>query len=51
VERFFLAFTSSYQIMAFGLTQSQIVALISLVVAIPLMVRTLVLRNRAIPAG
>ncbi len=42
VERFFLAFTSSYQIMAFGLTQSQIVALISLVIAIPLIVRTLI---------
>jgi len=42
VERFFLAFTSSYQITAFGLTQSQIVALISLVVAIPLVVRILV---------
>jgi phosphatidylglycerol---prolipoprotein diacylglyceryl transferase len=50
VERFFLAFTSSYQIMAFGLTQSQIVALISFMVAIPLVVRTLVLRQRAIPA-
>jgi phosphatidylglycerol:prolipoprotein diacylglycerol transferase len=41
VERFFLAFTSSYQIMAFGLTQSQIAALISLMIAIPLIVRTL----------
>lgn len=50
VERFFLAFTSSYQIMAFGLTQSQIVALISLAVAIPLMVRILTLQNRAILA-
>lgn len=38
--RFFLAFTSSYQIAAFGLTQSQIVALISLAVAVPLIVRT-----------
>jgi phosphatidylglycerol:prolipoprotein diacylglycerol transferase len=46
VERFFLAFTSSYQIMAFGLTQSQIVALISLVVAIPLIVRTLTHRQQ-----
>ncbi|MBI3986169.1 MAG: prolipoprotein diacylglyceryl transferase, partial [Lentisphaerae bacterium] len=36
VERFFLAFTSSYQITAFGLTQSQIVALIALTVAVPL---------------
>jgi phosphatidylglycerol:prolipoprotein diacylglycerol transferase len=41
VERFLLAFTSSYQIMAFGLTQSQIAALISLMIAIPLIVRTL----------
>jgi phosphatidylglycerol:prolipoprotein diacylglycerol transferase len=41
VERFFLAFTSSYQIMAYGLTQSQVVALISFVIAIPLIVRTL----------
>jgi phosphatidylglycerol:prolipoprotein diacylglycerol transferase len=49
-ERFFLAFTSSYQVMAFGLTQSQIVALISLAVAIPLVVRTLVLRHRTSPA-
>jgi phosphatidylglycerol:prolipoprotein diacylglycerol transferase len=49
VERFFLAFTSAYQITAFGLTQSQIVALISLAMAIPLVVRTLVLRQRAIP--
>ncbi len=39
LERFFLAFTSSYQIIAFGLTQSQIVALISLAVAVPLIVR------------
>lgn len=46
IERFFLAFTSSYQIMAFGLTQSQIVALISLVVAVPLVVRTLSLHRR-----
>lgn len=37
LERFFLAFTSSYRIIAFGLTQSQIVALISLVVTLPLM--------------
>jgi len=41
VERFFLAFTSSYEIIAFGLTQSQIVALISLAVALPLMARML----------
>lgn len=39
VERFFLAFTSSYKIIAFGLTQSQIVALVSLVVALPLIVQ------------
>ena len=40
-ERFLLAFTSSYQIIAFGLTQSQIVALISLAVALPLIARML----------
>jgi phosphatidylglycerol:prolipoprotein diacylglycerol transferase len=39
LERFFLGFTSSYQIIAFGLTQSQIIALISLIVAIPIIVR------------
>lgn len=38
LERFFLAFTSSYRIIAWGLTQSQIVALIGLVAAIPLMI-------------
>jgi phosphatidylglycerol:prolipoprotein diacylglycerol transferase len=31
IERFFLAFTSSYRILAFGLTQSQIIALIGFV--------------------
>ncbi|HLF28970.1 MAG TPA: prolipoprotein diacylglyceryl transferase [Anaerolineae bacterium] len=41
VERFLLAFTSSYEIIAFGLTQSQIVALISLAVALPLIARML----------
>ncbi|GAB4577377.1 MAG: prolipoprotein diacylglyceryl transferase [Anaerolineales bacterium] len=39
VERFLLAFTSSYQIMAFGLTQSQIIALLALAVALPFIVR------------
>lgn len=34
--RFLLAFTSSYQIIAFGMTQSQIISLISLAVALPL---------------
>ncbi|HLA99278.1 MAG TPA: prolipoprotein diacylglyceryl transferase [Anaerolineales bacterium] len=42
--RFFLAFTSSYRIIAFGLTQSQIVALIVLAAVVPLM--ALVLRQR-----
>ena len=36
LERFFLAYVSSYQIIAFGLTQSQIVALAALAIAIPL---------------
>ena len=35
VERFLLAFTSSYQVIAFGLTQSQIVAVVGLAVALP----------------
>jgi phosphatidylglycerol---prolipoprotein diacylglyceryl transferase len=38
LERFFLAFTSSYQIIALGLTQSQIVALITLAVALPMLI-------------
>src|SRR5512138_3727566 len=39
IERFFLAFTSSYQILAFGLTQSQIIASIALVISLALIVR------------
>ena len=50
IERFFLAFTSSYQIMAFGLTQSQIVALVSLAVAVPLIVRSQMQRHYPVPA-
>lgn len=38
LERLLLAFTSSYQIIGLGMTQSQIVALFGLAVAIPLMV-------------
>jgi phosphatidylglycerol:prolipoprotein diacylglycerol transferase len=34
LERFFLAFTSAYRIIAFGLTQSQIVALIALTISL-----------------
>jgi len=34
LERFFLAFTSAYRIVAFGLTQSQIVALIALAISL-----------------
>ena len=41
VERFLLAFTSSYQVIAFGLTQSQIVALAALATSIPLMLLAL----------
>lgn len=37
-ERFLLAFTSSYNILAWGMTQSQIIALTGLAIAIPLMV-------------
>jgi phosphatidylglycerol---prolipoprotein diacylglyceryl transferase len=41
LERFFLAFTSSYQILAFGLTQSQVIALVSLMIALALIARML----------
>ena len=34
IERFFLAFTSSYQLLAFGLTQSQIAAIFGFVVGL-----------------
>ncbi len=37
LERFFLAFTSSYRIIAFGLTQSQIVAVLGLAIALALL--------------
>jgi len=50
IERFFLAFTSSYQIAVFGLTQSQIVALISLAIAVPLIVRSQMHHHHALPA-
>jgi phosphatidylglycerol:prolipoprotein diacylglycerol transferase len=36
-ERFFLAFTSSYRIIAFGLTQSQIVAVFAFVIGLTLL--------------
>jgi phosphatidylglycerol:prolipoprotein diacylglycerol transferase len=51
IERFFLAFTSSYQIVALGLTQSQIVALVSLIVALPLLVRLQMKQRHAIVEG
>ncbi len=38
VERFLLGFTSAYQVTAFGLTQSQLIALVMLAAAIPLVV-------------
>lgn len=41
LERFLLGFTSSYQILALGLTQSQIVALAGLLIALPVIVRIL----------
>lgn len=34
LERFFLAFTSSYRIIAFGMTQSQIIAILGLIVSL-----------------
>lgn len=47
VERFALAFVSSYQIVALGLTQSQLAAVVALAAAIPLGVWTFT--RRAIP--
>jgi phosphatidylglycerol:prolipoprotein diacylglycerol transferase len=46
--RFFLAFTSSYRIIAFGLTQSQIVALVALAAALPLMFWILVRQRKGV---
>jgi phosphatidylglycerol:prolipoprotein diacylglycerol transferase len=40
LERFFLAFTSSYQIIALGLTQSQLIALAALAAGLPLLARS-----------
>jgi phosphatidylglycerol:prolipoprotein diacylglycerol transferase len=38
IERFFLAFTSSYRIIAFGLTQSQIIAIFGFAIGIALLI-------------
>lgn len=40
LERFFLAFTSSYRIIAFGLTQSQIMAVFGLIIGLVLLARS-----------
>lgn len=40
LERFFLAFTSSYRIIAFGLTQSQIVAVLAFAIGLALLAWT-----------
>jgi phosphatidylglycerol---prolipoprotein diacylglyceryl transferase len=37
IERFFLAFTSSYKVLAFGLTQSQMIALAALAIGLAVM--------------
>ena len=50
MERFLLAFTSSYQIIAFGLTQSQIIALIALAVGLPLIAWIRTRRSTIAPA-
>ena len=47
IERFFLAFTSSYRIIAFGLTQSQIVAVFAFLIGLVL----LTLMSRRLNAG
>ena len=46
VMRFSLAFTSSYQIIAFGFTQSQIIALIVLLTVLPILVRMQLRRHK-----
>ncbi len=50
VMRFLLAFTSSYQIIAFGLTQSQIIALIVLLSALPILVWMQIHRHKVVPS-
>ena len=47
IERFFLAFTSSYRIIAFGLTQSQIIATFGFIIGLAL----LTLMQRRLGAG
>ncbi len=47
LERFLLAFTSSYQVIAFGMTQSQIIALIALAAALPLITWILARTSRS----
>jgi phosphatidylglycerol---prolipoprotein diacylglyceryl transferase len=51
IERLLLGFTSSYQILAFGLTQSQIVALIGLGLTLPLLYLKGIRTNLSIKAG
>lgn len=46
IGRFFITFLSSYREFAFGLNQAQIVSLISLMVAVPLIARMIVIQNR-----
>ncbi len=46
IERFFLAFTSSYQILAFGLTQSQVVAIFGFIVGLGFLAAILI-RSRS----
>jgi phosphatidylglycerol:prolipoprotein diacylglycerol transferase len=50
LERFSLAFASSYQIVALGLTQSQIVALAALAVSVPLGIWTISRKVHVRPA-
>jgi len=49
VERFLLAFTSSFQIVVFGLVQSQIIALIALAMALPAIIWMQIHRLQATP--
>lgn len=46
IGRFFITLLSSYREFAFGLNQAQVVSLIGLAVAVPLLVRMVVIQNR-----
>jgi phosphatidylglycerol:prolipoprotein diacylglycerol transferase len=48
--RFVITFWSSYEIVAFGLNQAQLISLVALIVGVPLLVRLLLQNRKAQPA-